>query len=170
MSAPVAVLAVGNRSRGDDAVAPLLLDRLREWLARERLSQGFALIEEYQLQVENALDLEGRSLALFLDAAVTRSPEVTLEEVRERPGPANSHALQPAAVLDVFRRITGLPPPPAFVLRLPAREFALGAEPGEQARVAMQAAWPLLRALALRPRRDAWQALAGERQPASVVA
>ena len=30
MIAPIVVFAVGNRSRGDDAVAPLLLERLRE--------------------------------------------------------------------------------------------------------------------------------------------
>jgi Ni,Fe-hydrogenase maturation factor len=33
--APVVILACGNPSRGDDALAPMLLDRLQNWLDQE---------------------------------------------------------------------------------------------------------------------------------------
>ena len=59
----VVVFAVGNPSRGDDALGPLLMD----WLA-EQARPGVQLVSDFQLQIEHALDLEGHSLALFIDA------------------------------------------------------------------------------------------------------
>ena len=57
------VFGWGNVSRGDDGLGPLLLARIAE--------AGWAestLIEDFQLQLEHALDLQGADLALFLDA------------------------------------------------------------------------------------------------------
>ena len=69
--APVVILACGNPSRGDDALGPILLDRLQAWLESAGcagLADDFELIGDFQLQVEHALDLIGRRLALFIDA------------------------------------------------------------------------------------------------------
>ena len=68
MRAPIVVFAVGNPSRGDDAIGPELCARLEKWLAREGLSQRVELIEDFQLNIEHALDLVGREQALFIDA------------------------------------------------------------------------------------------------------
>jgi hydrogenase maturation protease len=163
MKAPVAVFAVGNRSRGDDSVAPLLLDRLRSWLDSEGLAQGFELIEEYQLQVEDALDLDGRNLVLFIDAARNAPREVMLEEVGARAGRANSHALEPAAVLDVCRQVVGKMPT-AFVMKVHATCFDLGAGLSTGAAAAMEEAWILLRGLVRHPYPAAWRAAAAVRE------
>ena len=40
MSAPVVVFAVGNPSRGDDAIGPVICGRLAEWLENEGLADG----------------------------------------------------------------------------------------------------------------------------------
>ena len=61
--APVLVLAVGNPSRGDDALGPELAARLEA-----AALPGVEVITEFQLQVENALDLEGRERVIFVDA------------------------------------------------------------------------------------------------------
>ena len=47
MQPEVVIFAVGNRSRGDDAIGPLLLERLASWLGAEAQAGGFALIEDY---------------------------------------------------------------------------------------------------------------------------
>ena len=67
MSAPLLVLAVGNPSRGDDALGPLLLERLQAdgWDAGGQVE----LLCDFQLQVEHTLDLQGRSAVLLVDAA-----------------------------------------------------------------------------------------------------
>ena len=48
-AASVLVFACGNPSRGDDALGPLLLDRLRVWLATEELSDRFELLGDNRL-------------------------------------------------------------------------------------------------------------------------
>jgi hydrogenase maturation protease len=61
------VLAVGNPSRGDDALGPALLERLRD--AGVDAAGDVELLTDFQLQIEHALDLQGRQAVLFVDAA-----------------------------------------------------------------------------------------------------
>ncbi len=160
MIAPVAVFGIGNRSRGDDALGPLLLDRMRDWLEARGVADGFELFEEYQLQLENALDLEGRELALFIDARRDSGSPVTLEAVSalEPASAGSSHVLVPGAVLCVYRRVTGRASPPAFALGVRAESFDLGEGPSAVARAAIEKAWELLESLAGDPRTESWQA------------
>jgi hydrogenase maturation protease len=159
--APVIVLATGNRSRGDDAVGPLLLDRLRAWLGA-RGESGFELVETYQLQVENALDLEGRRLALFIDACRDAPARVTFGPVGATGISArhSTHALTPGSVLGVYLRVTKEAPPPAFVLGIRATGFELGSAPSQEAREALAEAWELLRTLVRCPHHADWQTMA----------
>jgi len=70
MVAPILIFAIGNESRGDDALAPLLVRRLADWLAANDLAGQCEILEEYQLQVEHVLDLQQRRLILFVDAGM----------------------------------------------------------------------------------------------------
>jgi hydrogenase maturation protease len=159
VTARVAILAVGNRSRGDDAVAPLLLERLRDWLDAQGLAGDFDLFEEYQLQVENALDLEGRRLALFIDAQCDADVPVRFASVAESAPLAghSSHALAPGSVLGVYRQVTGVAPPPAFVLGIAAKQFELGAPVSAAAGHALEEGWELLRSLCRCPCDADWR-------------
>jgi len=60
------VLAVGNPSRGDDALGPLAAERLAALAL-----PGVEVLTDFQLQVEHALDLLGRRLIVFVDAAAS---------------------------------------------------------------------------------------------------
>lgn len=116
------VFAVGNPSRGDDALGPLLMD----WLA-EQARPGVELVGDFQLQVEHALDLEGHQLALFIDAGTgTPAPFEFRETGPAATRPVSSHALAPEAVLEVYARIQRRSPPPAFVLCVRGEDFRLG--------------------------------------------
>ena len=162
MIAPVAIFAVGNRSRGDDAVGPLLVERLRKWLEAEGRAGEFELFEAYQLQVENALDLEGRRLALFIDACRDATGPVAFGAVAAAGALSghSTHALSPGTVLGVYLRVTGEAAPPAFALGVRATEFDLGTAPSAAAMAAMAAAWAILRELCRCPRHAEWQTMA----------
>jgi hydrogenase maturation protease len=143
MKAPVVVFAIGNPSRGDDAIGPALAERLEA----ERLP-AVEVIVDFQLQVEHALDLEGRRLAVFVDAAVDAAPPYELRRVEPcRDRSHTSHALSPAAVLETFERCTGEPAPPAWILAVRGEHFELGASLSAAARDHVEAAWPALKAL-----------------------
>ena len=162
MSAPVVVFSVGNPSRGDDAIGPLLAGRLEEWLDNEGLVEGFELIEDFQLQIEHALDLQGRELALFIDSGSGTAAPCTFRHVVASPGVAHStHTLPPEAVLHVFRQTEGGEPPPAFVLCVRGEEFGLGQPLTAAARAHADAAWALLQNLCREATAAAWMRRAG---------
>ena len=118
----VVVFAVGNPSRGDDALGPLLMT----WL-EQQARPGVRLVSDFQLQIEHALDLEGHQLALFIDAGTgTPAPFEFRETGPARTRPVSSHALAPEAVLQVYADIQRRPPPPAFVLCIRGEGFGLG--------------------------------------------
>lgn len=147
MSAPFVILACGNPSRGDDALGPQLLARLDAWLRAEGLAESFALIEDFQFQIEHALDLEARRAALFIDAGTGTPAPFTLRPVLPDDTPGHStHAIPPAAVLAVYRRVVGGEPPPAHVLCVRGERFELGTGLSPAAAAHLEAAWPSLRA------------------------
>nr|WP_211166897.1 hydrogenase maturation protease [Aromatoleum evansii] len=154
-SGRLVIFVIGNESRGDDAAAPLLLRRLEG-----ELPAGVRVVCEFQLQVEHALELCGANLALFIDAACGLEAPFAFSEADGRaPVSSFSHALSPAAVLDVFRRIEAAAPPPAFVLGLRAVRFELGEGLSAPAEEALGEALAFARTLFALPRPEHWRAL-----------
>lgn len=155
----VVVLGWGNTARGDDGLGPLLLTEI------ERLGLPHVVtIEDFQLQLEHALDLDGADLALFVDASMVAPAPFAFYETRAREGLTHtSHAMAPEAVLDVHVRVLGKRPPPAFVLGIRGERFELGDDLGEAARAHLAAATAFLAPLLARPDLLAWRAVAGER-------
>jgi len=145
-AAPVLVLAIGNPSRGDDALGPAAAQRLAELDL-----PGVEVLTDFQLQVEHALDLLGRRLVVFVDAAASGSAPFALQAVPAATAAHHcTHSLPPAAVLDAYRRLTGDEPPPSQLLAIRGHDFELGAPLGAAASANLEAALaavaPLLRA------------------------
>lgn len=130
MTKPILVLAYGNPSRGDDALGPMLLDFIEQHLDITRVE----LLTDFQLQIEYALDLQGRELVLFIDASVACVDGFDFAELRPaKDNSYTSHAMSPAAVLEVYQSVTGHPPPISFLLSIQGLGFALGAGLSDEA-------------------------------------
>ncbi len=156
MSFRLVVLACGNVSRGDDGLGPLLLARV------EALGMGWlTAIEDYQLNIEHALDLDGADLVLFIDAGSgTPAPYSFSEAAADRALSHSTHALEPPAVLATFERITGRPPPPAFVLTIRGVQFELGAALSSEASAHLESAWRFVGKLLADASASRWRTLA----------
>lgn len=129
------IFAVGNPSRGDDALGPLLMAELET-----QSLPGVTLVTDFQLQIEHALDLDGHDLALFIDAGTGTPAPFDFYEVSAVAGMSiTTHALTPSAVLQVHAQLRPVTPP-AFVLCIRGDHFELGEGPGEAARTHLQAA------------------------------
>ena len=125
--APLLIFAVGNESRGDDALGPLLLRGIGELTAAGAVPGGCELIEDYQLQIEHALDMVGRQHVLFIDAGHQTPAPFVFRRVQPGTNPSPStHALTPAALLSVYAQVERRSPPPAFVLCVRGESFELG--------------------------------------------
>lgn len=161
MKAPVVVFAVGNPSRGDDAIGPELLARLAAWLDKEGLTERVELIEDFQLNIEHALDLECRELALFIDAGKNTPAPYVFERIFPAAIPRHStHALPPQAVLQVYRQTEGKEPPPSFVLCVRGEGFELGEGLAPEALARVSEAMKLLERLTTQPTLAEWRGCA----------
>jgi hydrogenase maturation protease len=139
----VLVLAVGNPSRGDDAIGPALAGRLEA-----AALPGVEVITEFQLQVENALDLVGRERVIFVDAGTGTPAPFELRPVAAADDFLHtSHAISPEAVLATYRRVTGEAPPVAWVLCVRGESFGLGESLSAPAAANLEVAWRELRRL-----------------------
>ena len=148
MTAPILIFAIGNESRGDDALAPLLLRKLDAWLQAEGLTEGFELIEDFQLQVENVTDMAGRKMILFIDAGMdTPAPYAFYRAQTSGSHTLYSHALTPEAVLAVYPQIYQESPPPVFVLCIRGEQFELGSSLSLAAENRLEVAMDFMRGL-----------------------
>jgi len=138
--APVLVLAVGNPSRGDDALGPALAERLEA-----AALPGVEVITDFQLQVEHALDLVGRELVIFVDAGVGTAAPFEWRPITPAPDFLHtSHALSPEAVLATYVRVRNEQPPACRALCVRGETFELGGSLSAAAGEYLEAAWRAL--------------------------
>jgi hydrogenase maturation protease len=159
--APILILAVGNPSRGDDAVGPLLAECLQAWLTQQpaAVRARFELITDQQLVVEHVLDMQGREQVLFIDAAAQGEQAVSLVSLAAPAQPAesasasvSSHSSTPAQLLALHLLLLNCAPPAATLLSITGHGFELGASLSQQARSGLRQAWPqLMRWLSSQP-------------------
>jgi len=133
MTAPLLVFGWGNAGRGDDALGPLFVQQLGA-LAGPAVGMRVDFLEDYQLQIEHALDLACRERVLFVDASLDCAApfEVTTLHAA-RDASFTTHSLSAQSVMLVYRDLSGMEPPPCTLLAIRGREFELGEPPGWQA-------------------------------------
>lgn len=124
----------GNPSRGDDALGPLFLEHFAE-LARRHPEWGeVECLTDFQLQVEHALDLQGRRRVLFVDASLDAPAPFSLTRIEAaRDASFTTHAMSPQAVLRVYADIDEGEPPPCWLLAIRGESFELGEGLGTKA-------------------------------------
>jgi hydrogenase maturation protease len=144
MTRPLLVLGWGNRSRGDDALGPLCVERLQALSAGDT---SVEFLDDYQLMIEHALDLVGRSRVLLVDASRSASAPFEVTAVHAaRDASLGSHAMSPQALLQVYRELQRDAPPPCTLLAIRGEQFALGAPLSAAALAHLEAAVPWARA------------------------
>lgn len=154
MTVPILIFGIGNESRGDDALAPLLVRRLQAEDIRH-----VEFIEDYQLQVEHVTDLLDRSAVLFVDADVSCSEPFHFSEIAAaKDSSYTSHVLTPFALLHTYRQVYGTDAPPAFLLRIRGYDFELGNPLSDKAAANLDAATKLVRELCAGADPHRWRA------------
>jgi hydrogenase maturation protease len=156
---PVLVFGYGNISRGDDALGPLLL----EYVEASCDHSAIDILADFQLQIEHALDLEGRALVLFVDATVSGQKAfafVKLEPVQDSS--YTTHAMSPSAVLQVYRAVKKQMPPPCFLLSIKAERFELGEGLSVQAQDHLKQACQFVERLLRKPSIEFWTQMVNE--------
>ncbi len=130
------VFGWGNPSRGDDALGPLAIEAI-ESLGRPDVE----CLTDFQLQVEHALDLQGRRRVLFIDASESAAAPYAVTVLAGRADASyTTHEMSPEAVLHVYASVLGTPPPPALLLAVRGEVWELGTDPSPAALANLTAA------------------------------
>lgn len=154
--APLLILGYGNPSRGDDALGPLFIEEITALTEASRVET----LTDFQLQIEHAVDLEKRTLVLFVDASESARPPFEFSCLTPQQDQSySSHALSPAAVLAVYQQIHNRLPPPSFLLAIPGYQFELGAALSTQAADHLREALQFGRQLVGQPDAGVWRSL-----------
>ena len=158
------IFGYGNPSRGDDALGSILLARADGLSTQNGLDA--ALVEDFQLQVEHALDLQGRDLALFIDAAESGPAPFDFHRLHPAEDASfTTHAITPEAVLHAYRTVRGTEPPPSYVLAIRGRSFELGEDLSDEGRANLEAGWRFLSTLLEDPDPARWEGIAASALP-----
>lgn len=118
------IICVGNPSRGDDAVGPLVASQLQEQ------APDLCVIETFQLQPEMVDDLADFEQIVIIDAQANANAALTVQRVL----PANdlgwcSHALSPEQLAGLYQTAFKKPAPAMVTVGIKADSFELGAAP-----------------------------------------
>jgi hydrogenase maturation protease len=139
--APTLIFGWGNPSRGDDALGPLFVEHFTALAALHPEWGAVDFLTDFQLQVEHALDLQGRRRVLFVDASLDAVPPCSLTRIEaERDASFTTHAMSPQAVLKVYADIDEGEAPPCWLLAIRGERFELGEPLTEAAQQSLQAA------------------------------
>jgi hydrogenase maturation protease len=135
---PVLLLGIGNSLRRDDAVGPLLAERLCGHPSLETLAV-------HQLCPEHVELFHGRQLVIFADAAVN-CPELQSQTIECRPEviPGTiAHHQHPHGLIALYQALYGNPPA-AELIQMPAEDFGFGEGLSSQALAGLEKAVHLL--------------------------
>ena len=151
---PILIFGYGNISRGDDALGPMLLEFIQDHFDQKHLE----IQTDFQLQIEHALDMIGRSLVLFVDASVGCKGSFDFTELSPALDKSYStHAMSPAAVLHVYQNIQRESPPPSFLLSIKGEQFELGSALSPQAESHLQQTKEFIKLLLSHPKLGFWR-------------
>jgi hydrogenase maturation protease len=154
---PYLIFTWGNPSRGDDALGPAMYGLLQ----RAGL-EGIDVLTDFQLQIEHAIDLEGRKRVLFVDASTSANAPFQLTRLQpEQDASYTTHAMSPQALLAVYHQVFDGTPPPSWLLSIRGYEFGLGLPLSSSAEINLQAAFNHIKHLFERTPPADWNAGCG---------
>lgn len=124
---PVLIFAYGNRSRGDDALAPLLVEQLQQQGIITACGHPLTWLTDYQMQIEHALDLQPCERVLLVDADVALDDAFRFYPVQPRQDTDyTTHGMTPATLLYTYGQVFNQPPPATAMLAIRGVRFELG--------------------------------------------
>ena len=97
----ILLIGYGNPGRGDDGLGPALAERVEA-----EAIPGLQVEVDFQLNVENAFDLQGFDEVYFVDAAVQGPEPFELRRIQPQdPTVFSSHSLSPEGLLALASKL-----------------------------------------------------------------
>lgn len=118
----IQVIGYGNPGRQDDGLGPACIARLQNRLPRA-LQSRINLRDDYQLNVEDALEVSSASNVIFVDASITATAPFAFSTLGATKSPTlGSHSLTPSQVIQLCRTLYDAQPA-AYVMAIRGYAF-----------------------------------------------
>ncbi|MBW7887191.1 MAG: hydrogenase maturation protease [Bacteroidetes bacterium] len=124
--------AIGNPSRGDDALGCAFLEMLEPWLCKECFSH-IHMQKTFQLNIEDAYEMSGYDIVVIVDASENLTEEWSLTKITpEIVDEYSSHSISPSTVLNLCGELYGKFPE-TYLLEIKGYQWEIGERLSEQA-------------------------------------
>jgi hydrogenase maturation protease len=124
---PVLVFGYGNVSRGDDALAPLLIERLQNEQVTSACGHPIKYLTDYQIQIEHILDMQGCERVLLIDAHQSLQRPFQFYQVSAKLETSyTTHGMTPSTLLHTYETTLRMSAPLTCVLAIQGEAFNLG--------------------------------------------
>jgi hydrogenase maturation protease len=131
----VLIFAYGNISRGDDALAPLMIDKLQSENITTGCGHPVKYLTDYQIQVEHILDMQGCERVLLIDAHLALETPYTFQPLHSCLETSyTTHGMSPSTLLYTYEKTLGSKSPPGYLLALRGQSFELGESLSERSK------------------------------------
>lgn len=131
---PVLLFAYGNQSRGDDALAPLLLESIKQQGITQVAGNPVKYLTDFQMQIEHVTDLQGCERVLLMDAHKSLDRAFDFNPVSQRAESSyTTHGMSPETLLSTYQKVFQKPAPATFMLAIQGLSFELGDSLSDQA-------------------------------------
>ncbi|HCE43381.1 MAG TPA: hypothetical protein DET40_07520 [Lentisphaeria bacterium] len=109
-SSRVLIYGIGNPSRQDDALGILFTESMREW-AEARGLPNLSFDSNYQLNIEDSLNISEKDIVIFVDASVEAIEDFSFRRLKASDKISfSTHSMDPESVLSLCEELFGKTP------------------------------------------------------------
>lgn len=139
------LFAFGNISRGDDALGPLLLQRMQQQNINQAGGYPLNYLQDYQIQVEHVMDMQDCERVILIDASQSLQQAYDFYCIQEQPESSyTTHGMSASNLLHIYRQVYHQPAPPTYMLAIEGNSFELGHPLSSKAEINLQSAYGFL--------------------------
>ena len=132
-SSRILIYGIGNPSRQDDALGIVFVEKLQEWVEREKLP-NISFDSNYQLNIEDAYDVSEKDMVVFVDGSVEPIDGFHFRQIF--PGDSisiSSHSMSPESILSLCDELYDAKPA-GFLLTIKGFSWEMDSAMTEKAR------------------------------------
>jgi len=146
----ILIYGYGNPGRQDDGLGNHFVEMAREWAAEQGL-KNIAFDSNYQLNIEDAAEITGKDIVIFVDASLEDIDDFVLDEITpDAKVEFSMHAVSASYVVHLCKEIYPHCPA-AWLLHLKGYEWEFREGLTEKALVNCQKAFEHLKPILLNP-------------------
>lgn len=154
---PVLLFAYGNKSRGDDALAPLLLDSIKQQGITQTAGHPIKFLTDYQIQVEHVMDLQGCERILIIDAHKSLDQAYKFYPVLQRAESLyTTHGMSPQTLLHTYVQVFQRKAPMTSMMAIQGSSFELGEGLSYLAQLNLRLATEFIKTILQQPDFSVW--------------